>query len=138
MAGAVKSHANVAAFDRMFPGADHSISYFSGKHGQPKWNSKALLHGRYVLTMQFDVKVDPSGASVTALSAPALHLNEVTTVTTFPSGQVSISYDPASARELGAQEWDALKASGGDLSSVGVKVKRDRPVEGLSVHWRGA
>lgn len=138
VASAVSSEPYVVAFDKLYPGSEHLISYFAGQHGTPQWNSKALIHGRYVLTMQFDVSIDSSGTQVTAASPPQFHLVEVSGVTTSPGGQTSISYDGAFQRQFGIQEWKTLEASGGDLSSLGIEVKRDQPVPNLAAHWKGA
>lgn len=70
VANAVKSEPNVVAFEKLYPGAEHFISYFNGQAGTPRWNSKALTEVRYVLTMQFDGSIDSSGTQVTAASAP--------------------------------------------------------------------
>jgi hypothetical protein len=138
VANAVNGEPNVVAFDKLFPGSDHSISYYTGLAGTPRWNSKTLVHGRYVLTMQFDLAIDSSGTQVTAASTPQFHLVEVTSVATSPEGQKSISYDGASQRQFGVQQWKTLEASGGDLSVLGLEVKRDQPVHELPAHWRGA
>jgi hypothetical protein len=138
VANAVKSEPNVMAFEKLYPNSEHFISYFTGTHGTPRWNSKALIHGRYVLTMQFDVAIDSSGTQVTAASPAQFVLVEVSSVTTPPSGQTSVSYDGTSQRQFGVQEWKALEASGGDLSSLGIAVKRDQPVPNLGAHWKGA
>ena len=138
VANAVKSEPNVVAFEKLYPGSEHFISYFTGRHGTPRWNSKALIHGRYVLTMQFDVSIDSSGTQVTAASAPQFYLVEVSSVTTSPGGQTSVSYNGGSQRQFGVEEWKTLEASGGDLSSLGAEVKRDQPVPNLAAHRKGA
>jgi hypothetical protein len=138
VANAVKSEPNVVAFEKLYPGAEHFISHLNGQAGTPRWNSKTLIHDRYVLTMQFDVSIDSSGTKVTAASQPQFYLVEVSGVTTSPGGQTSITYDGASQRQFGVQEWKALETSGGDLSSLGIEVTRDQPVPNLAAHWKGA
>ena len=138
VASAVKSEPNVVAFEKLYPGSEHFISHYAGSHGTPRWNSKALIHGRYVLTMQFDVSIDASGTKVTAASPPRFQLVEVASVTPSPAGQTSISYDGGSQRQFGAAEWKTLEATGGDIASLGIEVKRDQPVPNLPAHWKGA
>jgi hypothetical protein len=138
VANAVKSEPNVAAFERLFPGSEHFISYYTGAYGTPKWNSKALIHGRYILTMQFDVAIDSGGTKVTAATSPQFYLVEVANVAPMPSGQTSITYTGASQRQFGLKEWKAIESSGGDLSKLGLNVVRDQPVPNLAANWRGA
>jgi hypothetical protein len=131
----VKSEPHVAAFEKLFPGSRHFITYYTGVSGTPRWNSKALIHGRYVLTMQFDVTIDRSGTQMTAASKPAYYLHEVSNVELLPDGRAFIRYKGESQREFGLKEWSALEAAGGDLSALGLNVKRDQPVPNLAGHW---
>ena len=138
IANAVKSEPNVVAFEKLYPGSEHFISYYTGENSTPRWNSRALIHGRYILTMQFDVSLDSLGTSATATTTPQFYLVEVANVTTAPSGQTSITYNGESQRQFGPKEWKALEASGGDLSTLGLNVIRDQPVPNLAANWRGA
>lgn len=138
VAKAVKSEPNVAAFERLFPGSEHFITYYTGEHGTPKWNSKALIHGRYILTMQFDVSIDSGGTKLTATTVPQFYLMEVAGVVQTPGGQTSIMYNGESQRQFGLNEWKAIESSGGDLSTLGLNVVRDQPIPNLSACWRGA
>ena len=134
----MKSEPNVVAFEKLFPGSEHFISYYTGQAGTPRWNSKTLIHGRYILSMQFDITVDTAGTKVTAAAAPQFQLREVISAVPSPSGQTSITYNPASHRDFGPEEWKALETSGGDLSTLGIEVIRDQPVPNLAaVDWRG-
>src|SRR5688572_26192209 len=134
VADAVKNQPDAKAFARLFPQADHFISYYTGKMGPRTWNSRVLLHERYVLTMQFDAALDPSGNKVTATSAPKYHLSEVTEVTVAASGQVSISYGDSLA--FGPKEGKKLEGAKGDLAAIGIKVNANQPVPNLKAHWR--
>jgi hypothetical protein len=137
VADAVKNQADVKAFGRLFTDADHFITHYTGTKGPRYWNSKAVLHERYVLTMQFKIDLDASGVRVTATSPPKYYLHEVTSVTVTPSGQVSgISY--GSTVEFGPAEWKKLEAAKGDLSAIGIKAKTDQPVSYLKAYWRDA
>ncbi len=138
IANAVKSEPNAVAFEKVYPGSEHFISYYDDLHGTPRWNSKALIQGRYVLTMQFDISIEASGTVVNAVALPQYYLVEVSDVTTSPSGQTIISYDSKSQREFGLREWKALEANGGDISPLGIHMKRDQPVRGLAARWKGA
>ena len=131
----IKFEPNVAAFERLYPGADHKISYYSGELGTPRWHSKAMLHGRYILSMTFQVSITSSGTQVQGITEPKFYLREVSDVTPEPGGGARMTYDGI-YREFGLKEWDALVASDGDLSSIGVDAKPDKPVANLATHWR--
>jgi hypothetical protein len=133
---AVGSEPRVQAFQRLFPSSDHFISYFTGEKGQPRWNSKAALHGRYVLAMQFDITIDRSAAQVAAISPARFYLVEIDSINPLADGRVEISYKSASQRKFGEREWRKLEASRGDLSVLGIEVKRGDPVPHFDVHWR--
>jgi len=118
VANAVQTEPSVKAFVKMFPDSEHFITHYTGRAGPRTWNSHVLVHGRYKLTMQFDLTLDPSGVKVTATSAPKYYLNEVASVVVNASGQASISYEPDSARTFGPKEWKKLEAEKGDLSAL--------------------
>jgi hypothetical protein len=130
------SEPDVVAFNNMFSTTDHFISYYTGEYGTPRWNSKALIHGRYVLTMQFDVTIDSSGTHIKSASPLFFNLTEVTSVTPLASGQTEIRY--GDGLQFGPNEWSILQQNGGDLSSLGIQVKKNQPVPNLPAHWEGA
>lgn len=47
-------------FNSLFPETQNFISNYSGSNGTPRWNSKVGLHGRYVLSVHFDIRFDQS------------------------------------------------------------------------------
>ncbi|CAN0460093.1 unnamed protein product, partial [Ectocarpus fasciculatus] len=120
VANTVKSEPNVTAFERLYPGSEHFISYYTGTYGQPRWNSTTLIHDRYELTMQFDIDIDRAGTNVTAIEPPQFWLNERRHVQRLPDGRLSISYDPDGGAEFGPDDWKKLVASNGDLSVLGI------------------
>jgi len=126
VANAKASNPSVIAFQKLFPQANHFISHYTGEAGTPRWNSEALIHGRFTLTMQFDLTIDPSGTRVTAKSPPIYYLQEISSVQKLTNGQSVISYNPQSQREFGPREWKVLESAGGDLSVLGIKVNADQ------------
>lgn len=128
VANAIKTEPNVAMFERLYPGAEHFISYYSGAYGQPHWNSSTLIHGRYELTMQFDVHLDRSGAKATAIEPPHFWLNERHHVQRLPDGRLNISYAPNGGTEFGVDEWGKLIASSGDLRVLNIREIDESPV----------
>ena len=128
VANAIKSEPHVAAFDRLFPTAEHSISYYTGQYGQPRWNSTQLLYGRYELAMQFDIDIDRSGTQVTAIEPPHFWLLHRQHVQQLSGGQRIISYQPDGSMEFGLAEWQRLVSAGGDLSVLGIQPITDAPI----------
>ena len=116
IANAVKSEPSVVAFERLYPGSEHFISYYTGSYGQPRWNSKTLIYDRYELKMQFDIDIDPAGTTVTAIEPPQFWLNKRRHVQRLPDGRLSISYAPDGGSRFGPDEWKKLVASNGGLS----------------------
>jgi hypothetical protein len=135
VANALASEPNVRSFHSLFPKSEHFISYFSGAAGQPCWNSIAGLHGRYVLTMQFDVMINRKKATLIASGEPEFRLVEVESITALPGGRAEVRYGPTQ-KVFGPREWAKLVESGGDLSSLGIEVKKEKPVAGFEEHWR--
>lgn len=124
----VKSDPNVSAFERLYPGSEHFISYYNGAYGQPRWNSQTIIHGRYELTMQFDIAIDHSGTKVTAIEPPQFWLGQRSHVQRLPDGRLSITYAPSGSAQFGAAEWKKLVASGGDLSVLGIGFVDKTPI----------
>jgi hypothetical protein len=125
----------VRQFEQTFPGSSHSISYFTGTHGPTHWNSNALVHGRYTLTMQMSLRLSLLRNRIVSAEEPRFWLVEIESlsveagrVTAIQSGGAQVTFGPA--------EWQRVVDSGGDLSQLGIQVHRDRPVPGLVEDWR--
>ena len=136
VADALKNQQDAKTFAQLFPDAEHFITHYTGTVGPRVWNSKALLHERYVLTMQFAMALDARGIQVTATAPPKFTVHEVTSVTVNPSGRVD-GFSYGGTVTFGPNEWKKLAAAKGDLSAVGMKPKTDQPVPHLKAHWRG-
>ena len=130
VSNAVASDPTVSSFATLFPHADHFISYFTATYGQPRWNSKVVLHGRYVLTMQFQIDIDRDASQIHARTQPSYTLVEVAAIQRDQDGRLRISYT-STQLHFGPTEWQRLQSSGGDLSVLGIDVVLDEPVEGL-------
>jgi hypothetical protein len=126
----------VRQFDRLFPGATHFISYYTGTNGNPTWNSKAGLHGRYVLTMQIPISLSGLGRSqVRSNGTPTFILTEVQNITSLPGGQTSIVYS-GNQITFGFLEWNKLVESNGDLSVLGITIKINQKIPGFVKYWQ--
>lgn len=125
----------VAEFDRLFPSSIHFISYFTGTHGPPTWNSQVGLHGRYVLTIQMTVNFNLLRNRVTSCGEPKFYLQEVSEIRRSDNGALAVNYQ--GSRELGASEWEALVGSGGDLHVIDPALRTEAPVPLFDTYWRG-
>lgn len=123
-----------AQFAAMFPRADHFISYYTGTKGDPLWNSKAGVHGRYVIVMQFKIDFDPSRTKPTRTSPPRFFLREVSQITAKPDNKFNTSYS-SNQIQFGIGEWERLRKAGGDLSVLGIDIVTDRPIADFDQAW---
>jgi hypothetical protein len=123
-------------FDRLFPNTQHFISYYPGISGEPKWNAIAGLHGRYILTAQFKIRIRRSDGEIVAWDPPEFWLNEVQRIDGPASQRTYISYDRAGHVTFGPEEWQLVVERGGDLSVLGKELKKDQPVAGFENVWR--
>jgi hypothetical protein len=120
--------APVSEFVQLFPDASHLITHYTGDMGAPQWTSKIGLHGRYVLSVQLDIKFDWSRRHVCSYGPPEYHLREVESVEPQIDGTTHVRYVTSGQRDFGSDEWQLLYRAGGDLSSLGLEVIKDKPV----------
>jgi hypothetical protein len=116
------------AFAALYPKSKEFISYFTGDSGKPKWNSEVGLYGRYTLTMQFPITISKSQTHSSQAGDPRFYLHEVESIEKMSDGRFHIFYGEAQ-KTFGVSEWKALEKSGGDLSTLGIEVIRDKPVD---------
>ncbi len=119
---------------RFYPSTRNSISYYTGEHATPTWTSKVGLHGRYVLVVQMEFKMDGSRQKVISWSDPTFYLYEVDRIVkdsnSLVPGNLSLKF--------GLKEWNRVANNNGDLGSLGVTLKKDRPVTGFEGYWPGS
>jgi hypothetical protein len=133
VADALKNEPNAAAFEKLFPGSDHFINHVGGNINQPQWNSRALLHERYIVYMRFRITSNSGG--VTAVGTPEFGVSEVSAVNVTGT-LVNTQFAPDSYKKFGPAEWRQLVASNGDLSVLGITPKTNQPVANLKGNWR--
>jgi hypothetical protein len=114
----------VQQFDRLFPSAEHFISYFTGTHGPSTWNAEVGLYGRYLLTMQVPIGLNAMHNRITSYGQPLFVLAEVKSV----SGSVVTN---AGGMSFGPGEWQRVVDAGGDLSVLGMAMVKDQPITGF-------
>jgi len=122
---------NVKAFNSLFTKTTNFISYFTGDFGQPRWNSIAGIHGRYELTMQFDVDVNRTNSTLRSKTDPQFFLVEIQSIDLLPDGRVSIGYNPLTQHKFGTKEWEILIRASGDFKSIGINLIKDSPIAGF-------
>lgn len=137
LADGLTSLENASQFEKLFPKSEHFISYYTAIYGTPTWNSKAGIYGRYVLTMQFEIKVDRNTYKVSAMGEPKFYLDEVTSVERLKDGRADIHYDGIHIM-FGQDKWQLLIQHNGDLSVFGITPKTDAPVSGFEAVWKQA
>jgi len=117
-------------FDALFPDAEHFISYYTGTKGDPTWNSKVGLNGRYVLTMKFGIGFDDSRTHPVREGDPVFYLVELDNIRENGYGYTDRQI------QFGLEEWNQLKASSGDFSVIGYPMKKEKPIDGFDEAWR--
>ena len=120
-------------FRALFPNTHEFLTYFDGYYGEPQWNSKALLHGRYVLTLQCKIGVDFSRSAVTNYQTPRVFLTEIVSLERLPSGQISATHGTNIAFNI--DQWKQLVESNGNFQSLGVNLSTNSPVDELETCW---
>ncbi len=121
-------------FDELFgkENVDHFISYHGSRDVGNEWNSEAFIDGRYVLTMQVPVKVGRSFDEVIdVLGEPKFYLVEVQRVYTASNGQVGTRFyeNRDIPYPFTRTEWGKIYKAEGDLSALGVSIKKRKPVQ---------
>lgn len=127
----------VRQFESLYPDAAHSITHYAEAFGRSKWNSRAGLHGRYTLTLQFDIEFDESRTNPEPSEDPTFYLNEIESIEKLPDGRSVIKYTGHS-RNYGIDDWRALFEHHGEFESIGEPLIEDRPVPGFEDVWESA
>ncbi|MFK7788435.1 MAG: hypothetical protein AB8C95_02935 [Phycisphaeraceae bacterium] len=116
IADTVQNEPQVTEFHRLYPNAEHFITYYTPRYGDPIWNSKVTIDSRTELTMQFDIDLDRTGLVMTRTTTPKFHILTTKKITKQPNGQTVIHHGPG--MELGPDEWKQIVASDGDVGVV--------------------
>ena len=129
----------VSQFAKQFPRSIHFISYFPVESPKQKriWNSETGIYGRYVLTMQVPILIDPVSNKVSLDGSPTFDFVSIDSITWLPDGQPVIQYGQPQLH-FGLGEWRRFLERGGDFSALGLMLKRDSPVPGFDAVWKQA
>ncbi len=106
--------------EELFPVADQWIVQ------GPKWDTTVYFGGRYELTMQADIRIDyGNNRIIRVIGEPLFVLWEIEKVEILPDGRTYATYRTQNERRFGLKEWESIRQSKGDLSSIGIKMKTD-------------
>lgn len=115
--------------EEVYGDVDHFISYHGSLEVGNDWNTEVFLHGRYELTMQVPVRMGRDFDQVLGVEGePTFYLHEVDRIEIDPDGTIGASYNGAGQRTFGIEEWKMIYEADGDLSVLGITVKK-RPLE---------
>ena len=126
----------VREFELLFPDALDVISYKANAEGEkdsPVWSWKAGIHERYLLEVEFKVRMSISKSATlepvpTALDYdPVYRLTEIDRITRRPEGGISYVFS-GEAEEFGVEEWKKLWKSKGDFAAIGIELDSTRPL----------
>jgi hypothetical protein len=128
----------VKQMDQVFPGPDHSISYFTGEFGKPQWASRVGLFGRYVLIGEMDITLSDDRTKIIDHLQPKFHLIEIARINVDPNSGQALIENGDTELEFGTSEWKKLIQNKGDFSALKVKLVKDKPVPLFDKHWKNA
>ena len=93
-----------------------------------QWNTEVYFDGRYCLTMQVIVKVDRQFSKIVeVVGEPKFYLIETESVELLKDGRVAANAG-SQQYEFGLSDWNKVVAAKGDLSAIGIHLKRNQAV----------
>jgi hypothetical protein len=135
VANGISEIPEVKQFTSLFPDADHFITHYSGTKGPSSWNSKAGLHGRYLVSLTFPIEFDATRTHPKRTGPAEFHLREVSEVRTRADGSLDGYSCTTNQIPFGIEEWDRVIKSDGNWSVLGIDVIKDKPVEHFDKAW---
>ena len=136
--GTVKSAINGSSypgeFNRLFPGADNRISYYTGAVGPTAWTSSIGLFRRYILKMHLSITLDNARTTVISNGPPTFYLYELPQITRAKNGNPYIAINQLAT--FSADGWEQLMESKGDFRVLGFNLETNKPVDGFEDNWR--
>lgn len=124
----------VREFQQIFPQGVHTITYFTGEIGDPNWNAKVGLYGRYVLTMKIPLTLSPIWRHIVSHGEPAFYLTEVDHIE--QHGLSVVTYYGRLQLSFRTDEWKRVVNSNGDIRVLHSEIRVDQPVDGFVKAWR--
>jgi hypothetical protein len=121
-------------FNRMFPGSDNGISYYTGLVGPSSWTSQIGLHDRYVFKMNHPIEMNSAKTAIVATGEPTFYLYELTKIALKPNGTFGVTINQM--RTFSAHDWRRLVAAKGDFGVLGIVLNTNNPVANFEAAWR--
>jgi len=121
-------------FQKIFPGAINSYSYYTGEVGPTILNCRIGLYGRYELKFKVRVSLNETRKKVMDYTGADFYLAEIESINRLDDGRFYISYGNLH-RRFGAKEWEKLFKARGDFTVLGIKLIMDKPVPNFEAWW---
>jgi len=122
-----------AEFNKLFPGDQNIISYYTGGAGAPAWTSSAGLYGRYVFRMHLSIALDRSRTNIISYGPPTFYLYELPKITFSSNSNPYIQINQITT--FSTQTWAQLLEAKGDFTVLGIVLKTNEPVKGFKDNW---
>lgn len=116
--------------EKQYGEAQHAVSFHGSESLGHTWSTTVYLEGRYELVMQVDVELDRERQRIQGvIGSPTFYLFEITCTALVDGERREVSY----GRQVvfGPKEWKEITADDGDFRSLGWKVKKGQPIQGL-------
>jgi hypothetical protein len=121
-------------FNRLFPGANNVISYYTGIIGPSTWTSSIGLYGRYVLSLHLSIEFDDSRTKIVSYGPPTFVLDEYPKIDMKPNENPYIHINRITT--FSEDSWARLVDAKGDFRVLGLTLETNNPVEGFEANWR--
>ena len=105
------------------------FSYYTGEYGDPIIRLEAIVERRYRVRVQMAVEFNDTRSQVVSYKDLAGSVEEIESVTRLGDGRLLTRTGEVAG--FGMEKWKELVKTGGDLSSVGIDVKRGQASPGI-------
>lgn len=121
-------------FNKLYPGTQNIISYYTGKAGPPSWTSSIGLYGRYVLKVHLSIQLDKERTNILSYGVPTFYLYELPKITLRTNASPYIQLNQITT--FSTETWSRLLEAKGDLQISGFNLETNKPVQGFDANWR--
>jgi hypothetical protein len=127
----ISSPGPVSKFNEKFPNSRNTVLHIA--HEKPVWISEALLHERYIISLNSQVLINHEPAMLDE-DLITLSISEIVEVTALGNGAYSIDHGESDELILDEKVLDDFMNSDG-LSLPGKELLSNSPVEGIREYW---
>jgi hypothetical protein len=121
-------------FNRLFPGSQNIISYYTGVVGPSAWTSSIGLHGRYVFKVHLEVGFDETRTKIVSYGPPTFYLYELTKIDVKTNQNPVISNTMVTTFD--GNSWARFVQAKCDFSVLGITLQTNNPVEHFEEYWK--